>query len=557
MKHNKLFSVFTAAVLSVTGLFQSTAIPASAQVQSAATRSSAVADMVSAQISEAAANLQTAECCNIFSVHISGQEAQIHFQTDQNCRIVVGIYTDQYVDGVERLVGSAITSVQKEQTEASVRLGFTLPSSYIVKAYMIGSTDTLLSEEFSDQTHTREIRMLKQADINSFPNQRVLNLDAQTDTNFMVYRDSVHVLTETDTENIVLDANSESGRYVIKNLDSAIWQNEIVSIETTSGDAVVFRVKSLRTSDHVTTVTADLNLNPVDAFDYIKIEYHPSRVCGDFRSQDADAVQSRPPLYLPSDEDEDEETDDFWSFSASKQMEPMIRSGVVSVPGMDDSFPMDQLRFSSAISAAFDFGFLKTPHHDSSHFYLNLDYELTLKLSGTGELELPLLTGMMIPEIAGSRLNFGLYLKLALSGQVSGTMKLSTTLDDTGFYPHSEYDMETDDSFYAGITVRTSLTLPAEIRGSTDLGLGLQAALRPAESHPLCTDCREGVLALTCSASERFDYRCAGKNMHTGLACTAPRQKLTDIYYSDVLGGFGFGICPNRQIARASSGSTA
>ena len=75
---------------------------------------------------------------------------------------------------------------------------------------------------------------------------------------------------------------------------------------------------------------------------------------------------------------------------------------------------------------------------------------------------------------------------MKLNGAVNGTMKLSTTLDETGFYPYAEYDMQTDSSFYAGITVRSNLTLPAEIRGNANLGLGLQASLSRAESHPNC-----------------------------------------------------------------------
>lgn len=556
MKHKQLFSFFTAAVLTVSGLFQNTAFSPAAQTFPAqaalvtANGSSGIGTVLSQRINADAAAMQTAECCSLFSADVSGQEATLHFQTDQNCRIVVGIYTDQYGDGAEKLIGNTITQVQNGQTTETVQFDFMLPEHYTLKAYMIGAGETLLSEEYVDQSHTREIEKLRLADISSFSADRVLNLDEKTDTNYMVYNDSVHVLSGNDSANIVVDADSETGHYVIQNLDKSIRKHETVAIENGSGDAVIFRVLSLKTENGITTVNADTDFNPSDAFDYIKIEYHPNRVFGEFHSQDADSVQAKPSSPLPSDAE-----DGPWSFSASTHLEPDIRAGLVQLPGMDTSFPMDTLEFSSTVSAAFDFEFLKTPHHDSSHFYMNLEYELGLALSAAGELELPLLTGTMIPDIAGSRLNFGLYLKMNLDGAVNGTMKLSTTLDETGFYPYAEYDMQTDSSFYAGITVRSNLTLPAEIRGNANLGLGLQASLSRAESHPNCERCLEGELDLTCNAAEHFDYHSGGKEIRSGTSYTAPRKKLTDIYYSDALGGFGFGICPNKHLSDITSSS--
>lgn len=561
MKPEKLLSFLTAAVISVTCSMQNILMPVSAAQSGSgiagfvsAEGSGQIGAMLAARVNQETSKLQYAEGCNIFSVRVAGVDAQIHFQTDQACRIVVGVYSDNG----SQMYGSAIAEVRANQTEAAVHFNFKLPESFTVKAYMVGQQNTLLSEEYVNQNYTDEIRMLRNADINSFPKRHVLNLDDQPDTNFLVYNSTVTVLKQTETQNIISDAEADDGRYVIRNLSSGIVADDLVSVEDGSGGAVIFRVQSVETSDGITTVTADPELDVTEAFDYIKIEYQPHRVSGDFRSQDAD-TEPLPAAQLPhvsAQAEPDSADGEQWSFSASRQLESAIRSGLVSVPGLDSSDAED-VKFSSTVSAAFNFGFLKTPHHDSSYFYLDLDYALMLSINGRGEMYLPLLTGMMIPDIAGLRLNFGLYLKMKLDGKASGSMQLSTTLDETGFYPHADYDIQVNGNFSISVIARTNLTMPAGVKGSTELSLGLAATLNPTEPHPVCSDCYAGDISLECSAQTGFVFRTPDKPVRTVSNYIAPPKKLTDIYYSEAMGGFHFGVCPNRSASQTPLPATS
>ena len=566
-QQKKLITILMSAVMFVSTVLQCAGTVSAADQQNGtaeavpemtATGSGAVGGVIAESLNKETAKIQNAEGCNIFSIETEKNKATVFFSTPQDCKLAVGVYTDLYEDGYEKMVISAVTDVKAGQESAELTFATdSMPAYYVLKAYLIGADGNLLSEEYVDQTYTKDIQTLMNSDINSYEGYEVLNLDENDDTNFVVYKKDVIVLKASEEENVIVTKDEEGGIYTIRNLSGEIKEGDSVSVEGDIGDVTVFRVQSLETDGDLTTVHADPSVKPADAFSYIKIEMTPEDFADTQESEENAAPSGkRPAQPRPLDKNEavpDSADDDGWSGSKQLELESAIKDGEIPIPGIDASYSLANFKFSVGLKYAVRFHYYSTETHAKSAIFIQSEVDLDLTIEAKATVYCPLPRCAFNTTAFGVEFNIGFFLKLELDGYVSGHMHLSMLLDSTGVHPDVDCEFNIKAEVYAGIAIRAKCSIfGSDIEA--EIGGGARAAFSPADAHPVCTFCQDIELTIEGNFEIKADISFWGIDWGFGTSGSTS-LKIGDAYFSDKL-GFGNGTCPNKRITGTSAAST-
>ena len=221
----------------------------------------------------------------IIGVSVSGNTATVEYVSTTDADIVVSIYTD---DSAEEMVasGTAYAPAMVENTgssTATVAISGTIPEYYTVKCYLLDTAEHApLCKEYTDDSNTEDIVDLETATIDSFPQDRVINLDDQSVTNFAVVKKGILLITDDSSdahanslsENHTVISENGNGSYTIHTSDSRIKSlvpGKILTYQ--SGDEIlIIRVETISVSDDSITITGDNSLDLIDVFDIVKLE---------------------------------------------------------------------------------------------------------------------------------------------------------------------------------------------------------------------------------------------------------------------------------------------
>lgn len=104
------------------------------KIESTNSFGSILAKEISAEQEEQLAN----NGCNVFSIEMDGTQANVEFQTVNDCTLVVGVYDETG----ETLLATGSAEVLHDQTEAAVSIEIdAMPEYFYLKGYLIESTD--------------------------------------------------------------------------------------------------------------------------------------------------------------------------------------------------------------------------------------------------------------------------------------------------------------------------------------------------------------------------------------------------------------------------------
>ena len=205
--------------------------------------------------------------CNIFSVEVEGNVAIVDYQSTEDCTLMVGIYSD---DGVEMITsGTAEVSAEKEFAEVTLNTE-EMPEYFYIRAFLVDSTMFRpLSVVYESPMYTQEMQEFLAKTTADFDEERVLNLDDDSTTNFAVYGENTILLDESDGQ---LTQSGES--YVINGASERL--KSLKEGDTFAyGDAenvVIVTVKTIEVNGDTVTVTNDDDAELEDVFEYVKIE---------------------------------------------------------------------------------------------------------------------------------------------------------------------------------------------------------------------------------------------------------------------------------------------
>ena len=114
--------------------------------------------------------------------------------------------------------------------------------------------------------------------VNDFPEDRVINLDDQDNTNFAVVNKETTLLTYEDNtagENQLLGEDDTSLVYTFGNAGAEIRNlqpGDILTYEYAPGELLIARVQDITVNGDIVTIQGDDTLEPTDVFDILKIE---------------------------------------------------------------------------------------------------------------------------------------------------------------------------------------------------------------------------------------------------------------------------------------------
>lgn len=158
----------------------------------------------------------------IIGVTVSGSTATVDYVAAEKADIVVAVYTD---DTAERMTASgtieaSVTQDGEGKSTATVQLTGTIPNSFLVKAFLLDKAEHApLSNEFTNSAYTKDIQDLEGSDISDFPEDRVVNLDDNNDTNFAVVNENVILVDATQSVGQMTISENGDGSYTITNAD--------------------------------------------------------------------------------------------------------------------------------------------------------------------------------------------------------------------------------------------------------------------------------------------------------------------------------------------------
>ena len=214
----------------------------------------------------------------ITNVTMNGRTANVQFVLDGTADLMVAIYTDSTE---EELVASGTTEVSgsADNGAAQVSIVGDIPETYTIKAFLLDKTDhSPLSSAYTDVSHTQVMVDLDKATVNDFPEDRVINLDGQANTNFAVVNKETTLLTYEDNtagENQLLSEDDTSLVYTFGNAGAEIRNlqpGDILTYEYAPGELLIARVQDITVNGDIVTIQGDDTLEPTDVFDILKIE---------------------------------------------------------------------------------------------------------------------------------------------------------------------------------------------------------------------------------------------------------------------------------------------
>ena len=435
----------------------------------------------------------------ITNVTMNGRTANVQYVLDGTADLMVAIYTDSTE---EELVASGTTEVSgsADNGAAQVSIVGDIPETYTIKAFLLDKTDhSPLSSAYTDVSHTQVMVDLDKATVNDFPEDRVINLDGQANTNFAVVNKETTLLTYEDNtagENQLLSEDDTSLVYTFGNAGAEIRNlqpGDILTYEYAPGELLIARVQDITVNGDVVTIQGDDTLELEDVFDALKIEndantqdfdYTPAdgfTDCGesvidaslfeggsDFTFEDVDATNKKSDeIALPEVSRKCEFYKDIDSDEGKKDDHTTTLKATVSG--------------SLNLSAQGKFKYYIAKKRQSLEFGVTTKGDLKLEISGAAELSVPVGRYDFSPIV-------GVFIGMepALVVRAALNMNVDVLIEDyIGFRYNSKQDLEeTPDNTDTSATedpriVSTSKTPTIKIKGKATGSLFVGIDLKP------------------------------------------------------------------------------
>lgn len=416
----------------------------------------------------------------IIGVTVSGSTATVDYVAAEKADIVVAVYTD---DTAERMTASgtieaSVTQDGEGKSTATVQLTGTIPNSFLVKAFLLDKAEHApLSNEFTNSAYTKDIQDLEGSDISDFPEDRVVNLDDNNDTNFAVVNENVILVDATQSVGQMTISENGDGSYTITNADEKtknLKTGDLFVYQDNDG-ILVLQIENIDVAGNTVTISGNEDLELIDVFDVVKIqsyddgsqlEYDGTGVDEDVHYQGAGVIQD--PLEETNTLFEDLTDGDFSATLAQK-----------FVIGKDDFYkdeenPNDETHITSkfGINAVLNLKitaklqYLINADKQTMSFTLNNEISGGVEAKYTEEIRIDL--GVFKKELPGVYLNYTP--QFVFKGDVTGTFyyKLTQkqgyslenrTITNISERPVQEFSIKISGTVYLGVEMAPSLKI--------------------------------------------------------------------------------------------------
>lgn len=511
----------------------------------------------------------------VIGVTVDGSTATVEYVAAEDADLVVGIYTD---NSAEEMVASGTTSVlatveTSSSSFATVNISGTIPEYYTVKCYLLDKTEHApLSPVYSDNSNTQGIIDIKNATVNDFDPERVINLDSNNSTNFAVVNPGVTLITYDDApagKNLLVENDSDGLNYIIDNATDEIknlHSGSIFTYEYEEGSLLVTLIKKISVSGDTVTIHGDDSLTLEDVFAALKVETDAGSDEIQYTAPAEDGVE-----YLGTTSgdfsDFDFSLDEENSFEASGEFKVAHEFKIFKVAGESSS---DHLTGEGSIS-----GTLKVSASEELKFYVGggkTSLTINLEAGATGSLSADGSVGAFIElgsfgfsPVAGVYVGFipRLVYKTSITGKASFSITfpvgISYTntdgLQNTSDKPVCKLNASVEGSIYIGLdfkptvkilesVVNVSLTTEAGATGTVKMNVSGEEFLDQEDSHHLCKKC----FSLSIKGSLNLNVEVSFLKLSdltftlNGIKLETPEKKA---YWAPEYHDFGWDDCPH------------
>lgn len=215
---------------------------------------------------------------NITDILINGRTAVVSYAAETEADLVVGIYAD---DAEEELIASGTADVAKTADgTAKVEIIGDIPEHYVIKGYLFEKEEHVpLCEPFKNSFYTKKIADVRNAAVKDFPEERVLNLDDDEQTNFAVVKQDVTFVKAEDGFNKITQRDEESLTYTVSSAGDEIKNlhvGDVLVLDRPNETPLILRANNISVNGDTVTLSGDGTLRLEDVFSALKIEKNES-----------------------------------------------------------------------------------------------------------------------------------------------------------------------------------------------------------------------------------------------------------------------------------------
>gem|GEM_PF-1268086 len=143
----------------------------------------------------------------IQNVAVDGKNVTVEYSFIKSCTMVVGIFDDEGTVMLGKGVADIVTGSSSETVTIDID---TMPEHFLVKVFMVDSISYRpLGEAYTCELYTKKFQDFMALTTDDFDSESVLNLDEDKTNNFIVLKDGITRLDETDGEIVSSDDSDE------------------------------------------------------------------------------------------------------------------------------------------------------------------------------------------------------------------------------------------------------------------------------------------------------------------------------------------------------------
>ncbi len=485
---------------------------------------------------------------------VNGKTATVEFFNYEACTLVVAVYTD---DENEQMVDSVVLDVEAEQLTATATFSVSLPSTFIVKAFLIGDNYEKLSNPYVCRTYTQEFIEFNSKTVYDFDDNRVINFDSSYNNNFAVLNSEVIIVEgSTTNKNLCVKPNADEEVYYIYKIDETVRNlqpGDIFYMDVILGERnVIIKIASISIEGNVATVVGE-DTAVEEVFEYTKID--SSSMSSDFTVDDSNASDG---VEYVGDETINQKGTITTNAADNTVGATLSKKFKIDKKADDgDGTVTGTINFSVSANLKYYF----SSDYKEISFTIEPKAKISLELEGKWEPK----NGLKLGYISASPI-IGVYisieptltvefnLKLTISGELTATVGFGWNSDD-GFVNKSEWPKWTDNgleiegSVFIGIDLKPSVAIISKKIAQLELSSKVGAEIRGKYSPDLtggsikhdCTSCIDGDINGKLSLKVTIDI---WGDDEFSADIVDLSVKIADFYWCTCHNKFGFGQCP-------------
>ena len=515
--------------------------------------------MIADAISKQAAEQNSDAACHISGLTIDKENmtAEVSFVTDEDAEVMVSIFSGKqsalYASGKQKVTPAEHSTTVKIACRDGIN---SVPDTFTGKAYLLDrDSHEPLCDPFTTSEYTKEIMDLKAFTTEDFPEDRVLNLDSDTETNFAVYSDEISVIEENAGKNQITD--NGDGTYTVTNADSSftsLISGDKLSYTDSDGNVLLLTVSKISVNGSTVTIWKETKEEDLtDYFDYLKIEVTDQNVPLDIDESTMDEGVE----FLGCDVDTQGELpaagaegEGSLSHSLAFQIKKKIHKTEDDKAGVDIKGELN-LQLKSTLK------YYLSANYQELLFKIDCSISVSGEISGKLEEKLPL-ARVEIPILPCVSAGFTPAFVVRGTGAVKWTLEWKETVGvaydtkngcrDAGEAPTTTAKAEISKTIFVGIEATPYVCIVNENLCKTSLETSAGIEVKRTQSGNLdntkihkCKDCIAGSVKCKVMVKVKLDLVKGTVSMEAVLVSL--EAKLFDYYRSATYNESGYGSC--------------